>query len=205
MIKIFKKSKTSIGNLVEILQKGGIIALPTETAYGLATDATSSSSVNKLSQIKGRGSHKPIAVIVGDIKSVKRYFYLTSDSLKIADKFWPGPLTILLRPRRKFPKKIVGFENLVGVRVPGDKWLRNLLVTFGKPLTATSANLSGKPTLYDSRLVKKFMKNTGLTYMVDAGKLLRRPTSTVVKCNDGKIEILRLGGVSVKKLNSMLR
>ncbi len=205
MIKIFKKNQASLPELIKILRAGKIVALPTETAYGLATDATKRDSVNELASSKGRTDHKPIAVMVGDVRLATRFFYLAGNNKKLASKFWPGPLTILLRPKKKLPKKIIGPGNLVGVRVPGDKWLRELLVKLEVPLTATSANLAGKPTPYSSSDVRKFMKQAKLNYLVDAGRLPRRPASTVVRWQQGKLKVLRPGAIAVSKINHVLK
>lgn len=205
MLKIFKKSAAVIPDISRLLMNGAIVALPTETAYGLAADATKPTVVNKLVRAKGRSSNKPIALMVGDIRIVRRYFYLTGNSKKLAAKFWPGPLTLLLVPKYRFPKKIIGSGNLVGVRIPGDRWLQQILLTLGKPLTATSANAANKPTPYSSTEVRKFIKKTEIKYLVDAGRLPIRPTSTVVRVNNDKIEIIRAGAISVKRIKSVIR
>lgn len=204
MLKIFNKSAAAIPNICRLLADGAIVALPTETAYGLAADATNNQAIQAVVRIKGRGPNKPIALLAANLSMVKKFFRPTRLEIKLMKKFWPGPLTILLKPKYKFSKYIIGPNKLVGVRVPGDKWLVKLLVNYGKPLTATSANLSGQTTLYAASMVKKSLNKKNLRYLVDAGPLVKKPTSTIVRLKKGKIEIIRPGAIPAKKIINMV-
>lgn len=204
MLTLFEKSAAAIPNICRLLINGAVVALPTETAYGLAADAFSGRTIGQVIKLKGRERGKPIALMAADLKMVRQHFYLTSNELSLAKKFWPGPLTILLKPKRIFSKDIVSSAGLVGVRVPGDEWLRKLLSAVGRPLTATSANLAGKATPYTVALVKRALSKRGLKYLVNGGSLKHRKVSTVVSLRRGRLEIVRPGAVSAPRLEHMV-
>ncbi len=200
MITLIKKSVSTIPQICKILLAGEVIAAPTETAYGLLADATNKKAVTKVFKIKNRQANKPSALIASDIEMVKCYFKLEGLEKFLAVKIWPAPLTLLLKPKFKFPQSIIGLGGLVGVRVPANKWLRNLVASYGRPLTATSANPAGRATVYSAAAVKKQLSNCGLKFLIDGGYLSARPTSTVVKINHGSLIILRSGAISEFKL-----
>jgi len=200
----FIKSRRQLSPICQLIKKGEIVALPTETAYGLAADGTNAKAVAKIVGLKGRQPNKPIALLAADLKMVRRFFIITPTELRLVKKFWPGPLTLLLKPKYKFFKNIIGPGRLVGVRVPGDKWLRELISVYGNPLTATSANLSGQPASYSASAVKKSLVKRGLKYLVKGGRLPRQATSTVVKVKNNKVEVIRPGAISRRQIKDMV-
>ncbi len=198
------KSTGAISKIGAFLSLGEVVATPTETAYGLLADSTNTKAVARVVKIKGREPGKPIALMAADLKMVCKYFLLASGELRLANKFWPGPLTLLLKPKRKFPAAVVGPGGLIGVRVPGDVWLRTLIIAVGKPLTATSANRAGARTPYSARAVQRALAARGLTHLVDAGRLRLRPTSTVVRVRGQSVAVVRPGAVSERRLQRAL-
>jgi len=202
---ILPKSVKIIPHLCRLLRVGEVVAAPTETAYGLLVDATNARAVRQVVKIKGREQGKPIALVASSLRMVKRYFRMTSSELRLANKFWPGPLTLLLKPRRKFPEVIQGSHGLVGVRVPGSVWLRRLVLTANVPLTATSANRAGGVTIYTPTAVRRALGARGLKFIVDGGRLKVRPTSTVARINKDVLEILRPGAVSSERLKRVVK
>lgn len=203
MIHIFKKSNSYLFKLRDLLLAGHVVAAPTETAYGLLAKATDRKAVSQVFKIKDRRLGKPIALVAADIKMVKKYFRLTPFEAKMAKKFWPGPLTLLLQPKIKFSRFITGAGGWVGVRVPADAWLRRLIRLVGEPLTATSANRADGATPYSSATVKKALSPYGLRFLVDGGRLPSRSTSTVLRLVDKKVEVIRVGAISVKQIESI--
>lgn len=195
---IFKKNNQSIIRICALLARGEVVAAPTETAFGLLADATNARAVLKAIKLKGRkgrGKSKPLPLVTSDLKQVKKYLKFSATALQLADKFWPGPLTLVLPMRYTFPPQVMK-NGWVGARVTSDRWLNRLIRKYGKPLVATSANLAGEPALYNSNAVIKMLSKNGLEYIV-AGKLKKVPTSTVAKVERNKVTVLRQGRIKI--------
>lgn len=201
----FSKSSQDLIKICKILKRGEVVAAPTETAYGLLADAASSKAVAKLFKLKGRLAGKALPLIVSSLTMAKASVEFPRLAKKLARRFWPGPLTLVLSVKGRWPKGIVSESNMIGLRVPGSRWLRRLVARYGSPLTATSANLAGGDTLYDMAAVRNLLNQRGLKYMVNSRRLRVRPTSTVVMVVGGKWKILRPGAVSTVKLRSVIR
>jgi L-threonylcarbamoyladenylate synthase len=198
-VVVFKKSKAIIPELCKLLRAGKVIAAPTETAFGLLADATNIKAIAEIQRLKGREKNKPIPLVSANLLQAKKYLSFSPIAIKLARRFWPGPLTLVLSAKYFFPRGIVSKEKEVGLRVPTPIWLRRLVESYGKPLTATSANRAGKPTLYNHQAVAKELSVRGLRYIVQ-GNLRPRLTSTVVRIKNNKIEILRQGAVTNSKI-----
>lgn len=189
--------KKEIAKALAILQRGGVVVFPTETAYGLAADATNARAVVKIFAVKGRPSRKPLPLIVASFAMAERFFRFTEEERTLARKFWPGPLTILLRPRRKFPRGVLGANGRAAVRVSGDALARALSARIGKPITATSANRSGAKTCYSISCVSASLRKTQPDFFIERGTLPRRKPSTIIRVTKKSIQILRRGSVQV--------
>lgn len=178
---------------IQIIKQGGVVAAPTETAYGLIADAMNARAVKNIFLIKGRKKSKPLPLIAASLSMVKNFFYLNSFEEKLARRYWPGPLTILLRPKKKFPIKL----KLVAVRVSSSPVAKIICLALSRPITATSANLSGKKELYSDKSVT--MEFSGRRYKPDfifpGGRIPKRKPSTIVEARGNKIIILRQGAV----------
>lgn len=201
---IFSKSIRRIFELRNLLRKGMVVAAPTETAYGLLADALGAEAVKAVVKLKGRSEQKPIALMAADVPMVRRYFKLAGAEVQLAKQFWPGALTLLLKPKRKFPRAIIGKAGRVGVRIPASPWLRRLVQACGRPLTATSANQAGGKTAYSAATVVRQLKSRGLLYVVDGGSLPHRATSTVALISRGTLTIVRQGAISEARLKRAL-
>ncbi len=193
-----------IKKICQLLKGGEIVAAPTETAYGLLADATSKKAVARLFKLKGRSSHKAVPLVVASLTMAENYVEFSRLAQKLARRFWPGPLTLVLPAKGHWPKGIVSKSNMIGLRVPGSRWLRRLITDYALPLTATSANLAGEATLYEMAEVKNLLAGRGLKYIVGNRRLTKRPTSTVVRVVGGKWRILRPGAISLAKLRSVV-
>ncbi len=185
-MRIIKVNKIGIQQAIKILKSGGVIVYPTDTAYALGGVFNSPQVNKKILKIKRRNDTK-FTIIAANFSQVKIFFKLNCLEEKLAKKFWPGPLSIVVS--RKF-----------AVRVPKNKTAQTLAQLVGKPLIATSANISGKKTLYDSLEILKQFKNkkNQPALILDSGKLTRRKTSTIIKVKNNKIEILRAGAIKIK-------
>jgi L-threonylcarbamoyladenylate synthase len=191
---------------VKILKAGGIVVYPTDTAYGLAVDATNVVAVKKLYRLKGRGFHKPIHVIPPntDIRSFARMIPQTN---KIIEKLMPGGITIVLPliAKGKSWKILSSGTRTIGVRLPNHKLALGLARALGKPITTTSANIAGEPNCYSVPEVKKQFAKAKIKpdFYLDGGKLKKTLPSTVVSLIKG-VKILRQGPISETKIKNAL-
>jgi L-threonylcarbamoyladenylate synthase len=195
-----------IKKAIAVLKKGGIVAYPTDTAYGLAADASNEKAVRKLYQLKGRDFNKPVHVIFPDMNWLSRMVVLNVPALKLMNRFLPGPLTLVL------PMKIEGVSwemlsagtGTLGIRLPDDKMALGLVRGFGRPITTTSANVSGGENAYSIAEVKKQFAEQGPDYYLDGGRLKKKKPSTVVALDGNNAKILREGPISEKEIKKVL-
>ena len=192
--KIIKAtSKDAVPDAIKVLSSSGIIIYPTETCYGLGADATNDRAVKNIIDVKKRVKEKKISIAFSDIRMAKQYMVVTKKAEKLAKAFMPGPLTLIVE--NKSSKRKVGF------RIPDNKFVLRLIRKFGKPITATSANISGKSELYKIKdIIKTFDGKVDL--ILDGGNLAKARPSTVYDVLDRKI--LRKGPISEKKIKYVL-
>lgn len=185
-MKIVKPDKLGIQEAVEILRRGGTVVYPTDTAYALGGMFDSKKVTKNILAIKNRTDEK-FTLICSSLNQVKKFFKLDNFSLKLAKKYWPGPLSIVVSDK-------------FAVRVPANKLARILAQRAGKPLVATSANLSGNNNLYNSaKVIEEF---EGRQYqpdlIIDAGILPKIKPSTLVKVEGLKVKVIRIGLIKPK-------
>jgi L-threonylcarbamoyladenylate synthase len=188
--------------IIEVLKEGKVVLCPTDTVYGLICDATSNKAVKRLFQIKKRTFTKPIPIFIKDIKMVKKFTLISKSQEIFLKKVWPGKVTIVLKAKKKFPRGVLTKENKVGFRIPDYKLLNTLLSKIGFPLSATSANITGKPPSVKIKEVLEQFKNKRFQpdLIIDAGNLKQSRPSTVVDLTEKKLKLLRAGAVSKKEL-----
>lgn len=189
-MQILKLPKTKpdakvINAALKVLKQGGVLVYPTETAYALGCDWTSRKAKNKIYKIKGREASKKLPVIVADLKMAKKYGKFDEVSEKLAKKHWPGALTII--------------SNNLAMRVSSNKISNLLAKKLGKPLVSTSANVSGKGNCYSAEEILNQFKNKKYKpdLILDAGKLRKVKSSTIVKVEEGNVQVLRKGSVKI--------
>ena len=189
---------------IAALQRGEVIAFPTETLYGLGADALSSAAVEKVFQLKGRDAANPIPVLVTDREMLGT---LVSDIPPLAEtliaRFWPGPLTIVFPARPDIPRPLVNAAGGVGVRVSSQAIAGQLIEALGGPITATSANPSGRPAARTVQEAQKYFSGQ-IDIFVDGGTLTSQTGSTVVELVGDSLRILRAGEVSRSQLETVL-
>lgn len=127
----------------QILASGGVILYPTDTLYGLGADALSDEAVAKIKRIKGRNEQKPIHAVVADMAMAERYAGVNNVARSLAQKFLPGPLTLILKKKEGIETGIARDMSTFGIRIPDNVFCLDLAREFGKPFTTTSANASG--------------------------------------------------------------
>lgn len=190
--------------LVRVLEDDGIICFPAESNYRLGASALSVRAVNALVAAKRRSRHAPALVFVSGREMLEEVAADMPDVGKtLADTFWPGPLTLLVKPGEIFPgkvrKTIAKATGLVGVRIPGHPVARGIVETFGKPILVSSANLAKKSGASSPAQVRK---NFGrqIEAMVDLGDLPTANPSTLVSIAGDAVEIKRQGAVSEEEI-----
>ncbi len=184
-----------------ILKSGGLVAIPTETVYGLAANALDENAVHAVFEAKGRPQDNPLIVHISDREMITP---LVTDipelAQRLAEKFWPGPLTMIFNKSEKIPNATSGGLPTVAVRMPNNNAAREIIRRCGFPLAAPSANTSGKPSPTTAAHVLDDM-NGKIPLIIDGGECSVGVESTVICFSDGKIRILRPGGITPKELS----
>lgn len=178
--------------LLKTLKEGKIAIIPTDTVYGLVGDATNESVIKKIYEVKKRDKNKPLLILVSDLEMLKDYIKsLNALEEKIINKFWPGPLTILLSKNENVSNTLTSNKDSVGVRLPDKEDLRCLISKFGKPIIATSANITGKETITNVSELESAIKDN-VDLIIDDGTI-NAISSTIIKVQNNKIIFLREG------------
>jgi L-threonylcarbamoyladenylate synthase len=179
---------------VQALAGGGVVAFPTDTFYGLAVDPRSARAVERLFQIKRRASDQPVPLIAADTDQTAQVGTLTAIGRRLAARWWPGPLTVVIPASAALCSQVHHSTGRVGVRVPDDRIAVSLARAAGHPITATSANLSGKPP---AALADRVIEELGdlLDVVVDGGPAPGGAPSTIVDvCGEAPM-LIRAGAV----------
>jgi L-threonylcarbamoyladenylate synthase len=183
-----------IGRAADILRAGGIVAYPTDTFYGLAIDPRSDAAVARLFDAKGREAGAAIPLIAASVEQVREAADVSDRELKLARAFWPGPLTIVLRPRPGLSIDVLGGGPTVAVRVPAHPVARALAGGFGFCITSTSANRSGQPPAITADDVRGTL-GMAVDLLLDGGPAPGGLPSTIVELTpDGPLQV-RAGAV----------
>jgi L-threonylcarbamoyladenylate synthase len=187
-----------------VLKRGEVIVFPTETLYGLGADALDSGAVEKVFQLKGRDSQNPIPVLVADREMLYRLVAAVPPiAEKLIARFWPGPLTIVLPARGDIPRPLVSAAGGIGVRISSQAVATRLVEALGRPLTATSANPSGRPAAHTAQEAKAYFSDR-IDIYVDGGPLASKTGSTVVEIRGGRLSIIRAGEIARSHLEDAL-
>ncbi len=194
-------TQEQLDTAVEALRAGKVIVFPTETSYGLGADATNAEAVERLFKMKGRDREKAIPLLIPR-GSLGRYVLYGSQAERLSARYWPGPLNIILptAPGSQVVSACAS-NGMQSVRVTPHPFASVLVERFGGAITATSANLSGEPSLYSAKeAMEAFSKaDDQPDFVVDVGDLPRNPPSTTVRISPtGGVEIVRLGGIVVE-------
>ena len=188
----------------DMIKKGGLVAFPTETVYGLGADATNEAAVRKIFTAKGRPSDNPLIAHFGDRETVAQFVDdIPQKARQLMDAFWPGPLTIILPSKGKLAQNVTAGLETVGVRIPDHPIALALLKNVGKPVAAPSANQSGKPSPTLAEHVS-YDLNGKVDGIIDGGKVGVGVESTVIDCTVDVPVILRPGGVTRKQIEAVI-
>ena len=189
--------KEGIEKASQIINRGGIAVFPTDTVYGIGCDPYNKDSVRKIYEIKSRNISKPFPVLVYSKEIAEKIAFFDEFSKKIAEKFWPGPLTIILKLTDENLKKSLNVVDKIALRVPNHKWTLDLLKKCNF-LVGTSANISGQTSFTNPDECLKNMQNYDI--FVDGGTITSKAESTIIEIEKEKIKIIRRGSVSQEEI-----
>jgi L-threonylcarbamoyladenylate synthase len=197
--------RAAIARAADVLRGGGLAAIPTDTLYGLAADAFNAEAVERVFAVKGRASDRALPLVAANAAQVLEYFgRLPALGARLADRFWPGPLTLVVRAPDRLPADVTGGLDTVGVRVPAHAVTTALCGRCGVPLTATSANLTGDPPTDDPDSVVRALGDT-IDLLVDAGRTPGGPPSTIVDVTGDEPRLIRAGVIAWGEVQACLR
>lgn len=187
--------KGEIDTAPEILKRGGLVAVPTETVYGLAGNGLSESAVQKIYEVKGRPAIKPLSLMVRGAEDMERYCLdVPADAKLLAEKFWPGPLTIVLKAKEIVPDIVRAGGETVGLRCPDHPLTLKLLEKAKIPFAAPSANPSGQPSPKNAQTVMEYFDGD-IDAVIDGGECGIGTESTLILMSDVPYRILRQGAL----------
>ncbi len=196
-----KLDESIISKAKKVLNNGGIVALPTETVYGLVGDLFSKKAVTKIYKIKGRNSTKPLPIFVPNIETVLKYVEkIPNSAYKLMNEFWPGPLTVILNKKRGLN---LPFEtSTLGFRIPNHPVPLALLKEYGA-LVSTSANISDKKDALNAEEVKEYF-NGEIDLILDGGPTIFKVPSTVIDCTGHSPKMIREGKITKKEVEKKI-
>ena len=202
--RIFENTKEDLKKAAELIRNGETVVFPTETVYGLGANALDSNAVKKIFAAKGRPSDNPLIVHIPDFESAKDFVLkIPENAQMLAEKFCPGPLTMILKKKPCIPDEVSAGLDTVGIRIPGDETARLFLAECGVPVAAPSANISGRPSPTNFHHVVADMSGR-VSGIIKGNASFVGVESTVIDMTSEIPTVLRPGGVSVEQLREVL-
>ncbi|MDD3190353.1 MAG: L-threonylcarbamoyladenylate synthase [Candidatus Pacebacteria bacterium] len=192
----------------EVLETGGVIVFPTDTIYGLGVNAFDENAISRIYKIKKRNQNKPISILVRDMEMAKRVACIDSRAEVILNRFWPGPVTVILRKKDKISYVLTADTENIAVRIPDSKFIKKLFEKIDFPITATSANISGEENSLSVSEIKEKFAEAGILpdLIIDAGALEDPTPSVIINLTDvSHPKLVRMGSVGKDKFEDFLR
>ncbi len=181
-----------IKKVVEIFKNGGVIVFPTDTVYGIGCDPYNENAIKKIYEIKSRDKIKSLPVLAYSIDIVKQIVMMDKLTEKIVEKYWPGPLTLILKLKDQKLKKSLNLEEKIAIRIPNSECTLKLLKECNF-LVGTSANVSGDSSFTDPQKCIENLKNYDA--FVDGGTITSKGESTIIEIENEKIHVIREGAL----------
>ena len=197
------KSYHDLERAAEVIKRGGLVVFPTETVYGLGGDATNPEAASRIYAAKGRPSDNPLIIHVSTPAEAEKYAYTGELYYKLAERFMPGPLTLVLKAKETVPKNTRGGLDTVAVRCPENVIARELIRLAGVPIAAPSANLSGSPSPTTARHVLEDMSGR-VDMIIDGGEAEFGLESTILKIDSDTATLLRPGKITKAELEECI-
>lgn len=193
-----------IKQAAEVIRRGGVVAFPTETVYGLGANALNPQAVRRVFHIKGRDPQKPLIVLINAQEGLRPLVEeVPSLAQRLMALFWPGALTLVLKASPRLARELLGRGNSVGVRIPDHPVALALLREAGVPLTGPSANLSGTRNPISSEEVYEQLRNR-IDLILDGGRMDDRTPSTVLDLTRSVPTVLRVGRIPVERIREVI-
>jgi len=194
----------AMSHMARIILADGVMAYPTDTFYGLGVCAYSEPAVQKVYALKQRDRGKPLSVVVSGVEMAREIAVSLPPAFgELSREFWPGPLTIVIKAHPLFPAGLLGPGATLALRLPDVPWLLELVGRMNAPLTATSANISGRKEIADPRQVIRIFRGK-VDLIVDGGRTAGGLPSTIVDATSPKPRILREGAIPIRRLRRYL-
>lgn len=188
--------------VVKLLKEGKVIAFPTDTVYGLAVIYENEKALEALKKSKGRPDEKPIPTMVSSVEQIKRIAHIDDDAQRLVEAFMPGAFTMILKKKESLPSYLTNGFNTVGVRMPDDTFVLDVIEQCGKPLLVTSANVSGEETgIYAEQVLAQL---DGRIDAIVMGEAAGKVASTIVDVSCDVINILREGPIRKSMIERVL-
>ncbi len=196
-IKLSLSDIDKILEIGELVKKGGVIVYPTDTVYGIGGNPFLEDVIIRVKNIKQR-EEKAMPILVSSLEKAKEIAYFNDFALKIANIFWPGPLTIVLKTKVKFSPHLTGGRDNIGLRIPNHKLALKIIEASGGLIIGTSANISGRPPALSIEDIDESIKSS-VDIVIDGGKCYLGKPSTVIEVIDSKIKIIRIGAIKIEE------
>jgi L-threonylcarbamoyladenylate synthase len=196
--------RDAIQEAAKWILNGGLVAVPTDTLYGLAADPFSGGAVARVFAVKGRMAERALPLIAADVAQVAEHLGRLSESgCLLSEHYWPGPLTLLMPAPAALARQVTGGTGKVGVRVPANAVARAICAEAGRPITATSANVSGEPATADPEQVERTLGDR-LDLLIDIGRTDGGAPSTIVDVTGAVPVLVRAGAISWSDIQAWL-
>ena len=204
-MKIINSNTQGIKEAVKKILEGEIVFIPTDTVYGIVASPYKNKAIKKIFSIKKRSSNNSLVLLCSNYKMAKKYAIFNKTANNLKKKFWPGPLTLILKKKSslKISKKWISKNNSIGIRIPDHNVPKKIINKCNFPIFCTSANISGKKSCRDIKDIVKNFKNKKITIIND-GKTKFGLDSTIIDVTKNKIKILRNGYINKKKLKNLI-
>lgn len=197
-------NKDELNNCVEIIKNGGIVVFPTETVYGIGTNAFCEKSVRKIYEIKNRPEEKPLSILLNNINQIEKYANINNNiERKIIENFMPGPITIILERKKGLLDHVAPEKSTIGIRIPNNNIILEILKKLDLPMVAPSANISGEPSATELKDVLEVFKDK-VDVCIDGGKCEISESSTIVQVIENKVQVIRQGKIKLEQIEKIL-
>ncbi len=198
-VDLQKPEEEIIEKTVQILQEGGLLVYPTETAYGLGCDAYNVEAITRIYKVKSRPKDQPLSVIVDDISMIEEIAVMQDQARILIEKFYPGPLVIALKKKNIIPDILN--KDKIAFRVSSNNLVQKIIKAFGKPIISTSANKTSFSSPYSIEEVLETINETEVDLILDAGPLEKVKPSTIIDfVEQPSPQIIREGTIKTSKI-----
>lgn len=205
MVRVLKVgAEGCLREAVAVLKGGGLVVYPSDTVYGLGAAASDSRAVARLFVVKGRPSQKVVSLLLADAEEMPPLCAeVPSVARHLAEHFWPGPLTLVLRRSPEFHSEALGSGDMLALRVPDHPFLREMIRCLGEPITGTSANRSGQPSCRTAREAQRGLGDV-VDLIIDGGPSKAGPESTVVDITTESPKLVREGAIPRREVEQVV-